>query len=130
MEGLEQVGDARRVGQNQRQGTGIPSGQPPLDRTEPLQLGHQDCPVRVIGALEPEVLAPVEQDIGRRIVVQDLPQAVELLGMLLIKVDCLEVEPIQQLESGQAVGPIDRHRRLAKPLGNPSHQVTLRLGAV
>ena len=56
-----------------RQGAGITSRQPPLDRSELRQLGHQDCPVRVIGALEPEILPPVEQDIGCRIVVSRYP---------------------------------------------------------
>ena len=55
----------------------------------------------------------------------DVAQAAKLLGMLLVEVDRLEIEPVEEPEPPQSVGPVDRHRILAKSIGNPGHQETL-----
>ena len=47
-----------RIGEEQREGSGVASRQPPLGRSELSELAHQDAAIRVIGTLEAEVLAP------------------------------------------------------------------------
>ena len=70
----------------------------------------------------------MQQDVGGRIIVEEVAEAAELLGMLLVKVDRLEIEPIQEPEPPQPVGPLDGDRRLAVPLQYPLHQFTISPG--
>ena len=119
---LDQLGHAARVGQDQGQGVGVPRRDAALGRPEPSDLGDQDAPVGVVGPLQPEVLAPVEQQVGRRVVGQAVAESPEVLGVLLVQVNRFEVEPVQQGEPAEAVGPLDRDGRLAVRFEGPPHQ--------
>ena len=71
---------------------------------QPGDLGDQDRPVDVVRPLQTEILPPVQEQLGGRVVAQTVAQPAELAGILLVKVDRLEVEPVQQRQAAKPVG--------------------------
>ena len=87
------------------------------------KLGDQDAPIGLVAPLQSEVLAPVQQQIGRGVGAQDVAQAVELDGILLVEDQRLHVELVQQDQSPLAIGPVDRLGVPAESLRQPRHHL-------
>ena len=92
---FDQIGHARRVCQNQRQRTRMPRREALLYGCEAGDLGDECATVRFVGALQSEILAPVEKKIGGRVAAEDVAQPAKFRGMLLIKKDGLDVQPVE-----------------------------------
>ena len=98
-----------------------------LGRCQAGDLGDQDAPVGVVGTLQSEILAPVEQDVGGSISAEKIAQPAKFGGVLLVKEDRLEVQTVEQDQPAQAVGPFDRLGVSPEPVGDPRDQVANRL---
>ena len=120
---LDQGGDARRIGEDQGQRGRIPRRGPPLRRRQAGQLGDQDAPVRLVAPLQSEILAPVQQHVGRGVGAQDVAEPVELDGILLVEEQGLHVELVEQDQPALAVGPVDRLGVPAESLRQPRHHL-------
>ena len=70
-------------------------------------LGDEDRPIGVVGPLQAEIFAPMDQQVGRGVVGQGGAEPTEVLGVLLIEEDRLQVELVQQRQPPQAVGLLD-----------------------
>ena len=101
----------------------MPRRDPLLRRRQTGDLGDQDAPVGVVGPLQSEILAPVQQQIGGCIAAEQVAQPAKLRGMLFVKEDRLQVQPVEQHQPAQAVGPLDRLGISPEPLGHPGDQV-------
>ena len=83
-------------------------------------------PVGIVGPLQSEILAPVEQHIGGRIGPEEIAQPAKLAGMLLVKEDRLQVQPVEKHQPLQAVGPLDVLGGSTEAVSDPRDQVTNR----
>ena len=117
---------AARIGQDQREHTGMTRGDPLLGGRQTGDLGDQDAPVGVVGTLQSEILTPVEQDIGGRISPEEIAQPAKFRGMLFVKEDRLQVQTVEQYQAAQAVGSFDRLGVPPEPVGHPRDQLTNR----
>ena len=123
---IDQAGHAPRISQDERQHGRVPRGGPLLRGRQPGDLGDQDASVGVVGSLQPEVFAPVQQQVGRGVVAQHIAQPAKLVGMLLVKEDRLDIQSVEQRQPAQAVGPLDRLGIPPKSLRHPGDQVAIR----
>ena len=108
-----------------RQHAGVSRRDPLLRRRQAGDLGDQDAPVRLVRPLQAEILAPVQQQIGSRIAPEQVAQPAKLGGMLFIKEDRLQVQPVEQHQAAQTVGPLDRLGISPEPLGHAGDQAAI-----
>ena len=124
---IDQPGHAARISQEERQHGRIPRGDFLLRRRQPGDLGDQRCfgrcrrrasgrSTRASGAAgRPPRRCPSR-----------VAQPAKFVGMLLVKEDRLDVQPIEQHQPAQAVGLFDRLGIPPKPIGHPGDQLAIR----
>ena len=121
-----ELGDRRRVRQDQGQYAGITRGDRASGPVTDRRSRRSRCPGPVVRALQTEILAPVEQDVGSRIAAQEIAQAAKFGRMLFVEENRFQIEPVEQDEPAQAVGPVDRPCIAPKLFRDPGHELAYR----
>ena len=87
-----------------------------MGRRQAGDLGDQGAPIRLIGPFQSEILAPVQEYVGGRLDAEQVTESMELLGILLVEEEGLQVQPVEQDQAPEAVGPLDGLRVSAEPV--------------
>ncbi len=123
---FDELGHSGGIGQDQGEHTGMAGGNPLLGRRQAGDLGDQDTPVGVVGVLQSEILAPVEQDVGGGVSAEEITEPAKLGGMLFVEEKRLQVETVEQYQAAEAVGAFDRLGVPPEPLGHARDQLANR----
>ncbi len=65
----------------------------------------------------------MQQQIGGRVGAQHVAQSTEVRGVLLVEEDRLQIQPVKQDETVQAVGPFDCACVSPEPFSDPLDQL-------